>query len=336
MSIHLFMGQEFEHSHEMRALCQFLENMQEKFGASDQYYFVLVNYFIRGQEIDLTVLKKNAIIVIELKECGDNPISGVENGDWVIQNQDGSKAIMNPGRENPFLQARRYRFAWINLLNERSHDFLSAQKASQMDFGHVSTFVALSPRLHPSSQIDIGPVPWFKVVGLDKLCEAVYGQRSRELSFTERELAILAKDILRLKRVEIGEFLQIRPSAPPLTRVSRKPPVSDEQWREYCQSLVDDHARWTELFVPPEALKFVPARLIPVEKAGLFPSMPHLRDVMSSPQPVTVLDYVRQCEKPLVILGDPGQGKTAAVEQLTVEYARRKLEGVEELVPVLV
>ena len=119
----------------------------------------------------------------------------------------------------------------------------------------------------------------------------------------------------------------------------REAPISDEQWQAYCQSLVDDHADWTELFVPPEALKFVPARLIRVEKAGLSPSMPHLRDVMPTLQPaepVAVLDYVRRCESPFVILGDPGQGKTAAVEQLTVEYARRRLEGVEELVPVLV
>jgi len=52
--------------------------------------------------------------------------------------------------------------------------------------------------------------------------------------------------------------------------------------------------------------------------------------------PVVVLDYVRQCKGPLVILGDPGQGKTAAVELLAVEYARRRLEGEAELIPVLV
>jgi hypothetical protein len=67
-------------------------------------------------------------------------------------------------------------------------------------------------------------------------------------------------------------------------RVSREAPVSDEQWRDYCRSLVDEHAKWTELFVPPEALKFVPARLIPMKKAGLFSSMPHLPDIMSPSQ----------------------------------------------------
>jgi len=340
MSIHLFMGQEFEHGHEMRALRQFLENMQKRFGTSDQYYFVFVNYFIGGKEIDLTVLKKNAIIVIELKECGDNSISGAENGDWVIHNIDGSEAIINPDRENPFQQARKYRSVWITLLNKRNRDFLSAQKASQMNFGHVSAFVALSPRLHLSSQIDIdfAHMPWFKVAGLDKLCEAVYDQRSPKLSFTAKELTTLAEDILRLKWAEIEEFLQTCPPTAPPTGVPREAPVSDEQWRGYCQSLANDHADWTELFVLPEALKFVPARLIPVEKTGLFPPMPHLRDVMPTPQPVPVaaLDYVRWCENPLVILGDPGQGKTAAVEQLTVEYARRRLEETEELVPVLV
>ena len=340
MSIHLFMGQEFEHSHEMRALRQFLEDMQKRFGASDQYYFVFVNYFIHGQNVDLTVLKERAIIVIELKECGDDPISGTENGDWVIRHRDGTEIKMNPGRKNPFQQAEKYRFAWINLLNEKSRDFLPPQKAHQMAFDYVSAFVALSPRLNPSSQIEInfGRRRWFKVIGLDKLCPAVYDQRSPELSFTEKELTTLAEDVLRLKRVDVEEFLQTRlPGAPP-TRVASETPVSAEQWRDYCQSLIDDHDKWTELFVPLEALKFVPTRLIPVERTGPFPSMPHLRGMMPTPQPmpVAVPAYVRRCESPLVLLGDPGQGKTAAVELLAVEYARRRLEGAERLIPVLV
>lgn len=45
MSIHLFMGQEFEHTHEMKALRQFLGDMQTQYGASDQYYFVFVNCY---------------------------------------------------------------------------------------------------------------------------------------------------------------------------------------------------------------------------------------------------------------------------------------------------
>ena len=338
MGIHFFIGQEFEHGHEMRALRQFLEDMQQQFGASDQYYFVLVNYFVGGCQVDLTVLKENTIIVIELKECGDDPIRGAENGDWVIRHHDGSEVSMNPDRRNPFEQAKEYRFAWVNLLKEENHHFLSPQKASQMDFYHVSAFVALSPRLHPSSQVDITPKPWFRVVGLDELCQAVYDQRSSKLSFTEKELTTLAEDVLRLKRVEIEEFLQTRLPAVPPARAPREPSVSAEQWRDYCQSLVDDHAEWTELFVPLEALEFVPTRLIPIERTGLFSSMPHLRSVMPSPQsmPVVVLDYVRQCKGPLVILGDPGQGKTAAVELLAVEYARRRLEGEAELIPVLV
>lgn len=122
-------------------------------------------------------------------------------------------------------------------------------------------------------------------------------------------------------------------------RAPREAPVSAEQWRDYCQSLADDHDKWTELFVSPEALKFVPAQLIPVEKASPSLSTPHLRNVMPTLQPSRsepVFDYVRQYKGPLVILGDPGQGKTAAVEQLTVKYAHRWLKGTEELVPVLV
>jgi hypothetical protein len=56
--------------------------MQARFGQSDDLYLVLANYFIiGGRQVDLTVLKRDAIIVIELKE-GADPFRATENGDW--------------------------------------------------------------------------------------------------------------------------------------------------------------------------------------------------------------------------------------------------------------
>ncbi len=87
--------------------------MQAQFGQSDDLYFVLANYFIGGRQVDLTVLKRDAIIVIELKEFVD-PFRAMENGAWLTR--DGG-VVGNAG-QNPFEQVRDYRIRWINLMNE--------------------------------------------------------------------------------------------------------------------------------------------------------------------------------------------------------------------------
>lgn len=69
MTVELWIGEEFDTSQERRALDRFLTEMSTDFGQSDELYLILANYYLDGRQIDLTVLKQNAIIVIELKEC---------------------------------------------------------------------------------------------------------------------------------------------------------------------------------------------------------------------------------------------------------------------------
>lgn len=335
MTVHLYMGKEFAHTHEMQALRKFVSEMQSRFGASDQYYFILANYFVGGHEIDLTVLKENAIIVIELKECGGSPITGAENGDWMIDNPGDRQAVINPGRENPYQQVKGYRFAWIDILRRRQNSFLTEQKASQLDFYHVSGFVAISPKLDPSSRIDIRPLPWFKVVGLDELCDAVYDQRSPALSFSKDELAALAQDVLRLKPADVEAFLE----AGALPREQPEAVITTEQLKAYCWALMAQHKDWTELLVlPTEALRFVPVKLTPAEHVGPFPAASGFRHPTRALErsPITLEACVHSTKGPLVILGGPGQGKTAALELLTMTCAHKVVEDMGGLVPILV
>lgn len=61
MTVELWVGQEFDRSHERRALQRFWTEMQERFGQSSELYLVLANYSIYGvNQIDLTVLKQKA------------------------------------------------------------------------------------------------------------------------------------------------------------------------------------------------------------------------------------------------------------------------------------
>ena len=132
MTVELWMGQEFEHAHEMRALRALLTQLVDHFAEDKELYLVLANFFCEGEELDLAIIKQRAVVVLELKEC-DAPVIGGYNGDWRIE--DGG--ILNSGRRNPFQQVRQYRYALSNYLKRQRFAFLDRQKAGKVEFGHV-------------------------------------------------------------------------------------------------------------------------------------------------------------------------------------------------------
>jgi hypothetical protein len=192
MTVELWLGREYEHTHEMKALGEFLSSMVELYGQDDKLYVVLANFFCGGEEVDLAVLKRDGVLIIELKDAGGKVVGG-ENGDWVVTDPDGTTWTMNSGRSrNPYQQARAYRYAVIDQLRKNRFDFLPRQKAQQMRLDHVTSIVALRPSRHPETDIQVGPFKWFSVVGHDDLPQEVYFQRSPILNFRKSELRVVS------------------------------------------------------------------------------------------------------------------------------------------------
>jgi hypothetical protein len=217
VTVELWMGSEFEHAHEMRALRAVLAQMVEHFGDAGDLYLLLANFFCDGEEIDLAVVKKNAVIVVELKECAA-PVVGRPNGAWRIQGD----GILNEGRRrNPYQQVRQYRYALMNYLTRQRFDFLSSQKARQVRFEHVSGLVVFSPTMSAGSQIEISPRDrkWFGVAGLDSLWAEINDQRSPQIRLNHGEARKLAAQALGLTRYDVQEYLgapsEPEPTPPP-------------------------------------------------------------------------------------------------------------------------
>jgi hypothetical protein len=207
VTVELWMGSEFEHAHEMRALRTVLIQMVEHFSDGKDLYLLLANFFCDGADIDLAVIKKNAVIIIDLKEC-DAPVMGGPNGDWRIQ----GGGILNEGRRlNPYQQVRKYRYALMNYLNLHRGDFLAAQKAGQVSFEHVSGLVVFSPTMSAESQIVISPRDrkWFGVVGLDNLWAEINDQRSPQIHLSQGDARKLTAQALGLKRYDVQNYLGV-------------------------------------------------------------------------------------------------------------------------------
>jgi hypothetical protein len=223
VTVELWMGSEFEHAHEMRALRAALAQLVEHFGDAKDLYLLLANFFCEGEEIDLVVVKRNAVIVIELKEC-DAAVIGGPNGDWRIS----GGGVLNEGRRhNPYQQVRKYRYALMNYLNLHRYDFLPAQKTQQVSFEHVSGLVAFSPTMSAESQIEIPQrdQKWFAVVGLDNLVAEIQDQRSPQIHLSQGDARKLAAQALSLKRYDVQKYLGLPVETEPAVSVSVAKPT---------------------------------------------------------------------------------------------------------------
>ncbi len=194
MSVEFWIGQEFDTTHERHALKRFLDDMQARYGHSSDTYFILVNFSLLGKQIDLTVLKRDAVIVIDLKECAE-PFQARENGPWLTLST--QREIKGSDKQNPLEQVNDYRKRWMSYLKEHQSKFLA--QVNSMNFTHTSAVVAISPTLHPDTQDKLPNLIWFHLVGLDDLPQTIYEETSRELNFSGKELRKLVK-MLNLRR----------------------------------------------------------------------------------------------------------------------------------------
>jgi hypothetical protein len=184
--------------HEMEARLKLIDQLGQTFGGS-QGLVAAVFDFSCGADLDLAIFKTDGITVVELKECA-RPIEAAENGEWQMMHPVGQERSLKGGKYgNPFQQVKAYRFELIKFLGDHCSEFLPAQKAAQVRFGHVSAVVAISPILHPESRLhfDFGRLRWFSVVGLPELPSRLYTIRSTEISLTDGEIRRLVEKVLR-------------------------------------------------------------------------------------------------------------------------------------------
>ena len=130
MTVELWIGQEFSRPYERKALERFVVDMEIEFGHTDELYLVLANYTLFGNQIDVTVLKRDAIIIIELKERQE-AFKAYENGPWLTI-PDGKK--VGTGDRNPFEQVQSYRLKWVDFLKANREQFSSLTQAENVVF----------------------------------------------------------------------------------------------------------------------------------------------------------------------------------------------------------
>lgn len=196
MSVEFWIGREFDYTPERRAQDEIVRTFRANFTSPSEAVVVIFNFSFPGADIDVLVLKPDAILIIDLKDC-DKPIKATENGPWKII-PDGNL----PGQRNPFQQVKAYRYALMEFLSRRKSSFLQPQKASLADFEHIAAAVVMTPSLHPKSTSDI-KYPFFHLAGADKLHLLVRQLTEKAFSFRTEELRSLAQHVFNCQPLEM-------------------------------------------------------------------------------------------------------------------------------------
>lgn len=181
MAVQVWIGEKPEHPNERRAVVALANGLERL----DGLYLLLANFSVGGRNVDLVIVKNEAIFIIELKHC-DGRVLGSVNGHWFVEGRNGERKRINPGRKNPYNQVISYFHALTNFLNEHRRSFLSEHKSNSIDFRTCKRVVVIAPSIAPDSEIE---VDWkVELKGLDELPAYLVTERSSEIDLTDEEM----------------------------------------------------------------------------------------------------------------------------------------------------
>ncbi|KAB8333896.1 NERD domain-containing protein [Scytonema tolypothrichoides VB-61278] len=181
MAVQVWIGEKPEHPNERRAIMALANGLDRLEGL----YLVLANFSVGGRTVDLVIVKHDAIFIIELKHC-DGRVLGSVNGPWFVEGRNGERKRLNPGRKNPYNQVISYFHALTNFLNEHRREFLSEQKANDIDFRTCKRVVVIAPTIQEGSEIELD---WkVELKGMDELPAYLITERSSEIELTDEEM----------------------------------------------------------------------------------------------------------------------------------------------------
>jgi hypothetical protein len=220
MAVQVWIGEKPEHPNERRAIVSLAHGLDRL----DGLYLILANFSVGGRTVDLVIIKQDAIFIVELKHC-DGRVIGSVNGPWFVEGRNGERKRLNPGRKNPYNQVISYFHALTNFLNEHRREFLSAQKASDIDFRTCKRVVVIAPTIQEGSEIELD---WkVELKGLDELPSYLITERSSEIDLSDEEMLAIPELLHCTPWQEINAVIRGVIAEPPLVEAPAEPPPAE-------------------------------------------------------------------------------------------------------------
>lgn len=194
MTVELWYGEKPINAGEQNVLIEIYQFLESRPG----HHVVLCNFHAgASNEIDLVVLKQNAMFLVEVKHWW-NKLVGGKDGPWHYVRQDGSQSSLT----NPYRQVRKAYAGWCDWGKGVMAEIDAASsRTTPIEFDKTLQFIVIYPDLHPDSQIDIGPHP-VQITGLQKFLVAIPIRATPGLDLSDAELSLIPR-LLKLTRWHI-------------------------------------------------------------------------------------------------------------------------------------
>lgn len=169
--------------HEKEQFKEFVKILKNEFEDKDDHYYLFVDYIISNKQIDTILLKKNAIVIIEMKSYSGE-LHGYENGRWYVE-KDGKQNDIDQ-ENNPFIQVRNQRYALKNFLQDK---LISMDKRFADGIHNISGWLyLLDDGSYNKDQLQFKNRLWFDVVNPSNIVDFINDVDSNEFLFRENEM----------------------------------------------------------------------------------------------------------------------------------------------------
>jgi len=187
MPLKVYIGEKFSYNHETKIFDSLIKKFKEKYDNSDELIVLIGNYYYNNQEIDATIIKKNAIIVIDFKKYG-GIIKFSENGKWYAGNEE----VKGGNKINPFIQLRTNKFALVNFFKNNQSEIIKSKKT--LNYGHINAMIIFHNSINFDKKFLTPNLrKWFHITDFDHCLELISKLTDEEINFTNDEILNITK-----------------------------------------------------------------------------------------------------------------------------------------------
>lgn len=187
MPVEIFLHQDYEYQHEREAFDNLVEQLEDEYSSSQETIAIIGNYKCGGFAIDATLIKRDAIVIIEFKNYGGE-ISFKYNGNWFA----GKTQMPN----NPFEQVKGYRNAFCDFI--KSNLKIDLQNPNWRNFTKAVILFQNSISLKDLPTNFFSENPWFRITDFDNCIKSFNQITYKDINLTSAQI----QDIPKLLGVE--------------------------------------------------------------------------------------------------------------------------------------
>ncbi len=165
-AVKVFCGEDFENEHEWNQFKEVYNLISENYTNTDELIYILSNFRMSGMQIDVLIITKKGIAILDLKSYKGEVI-GNENGDWKVIDKNGEEVTL---KTNLFGQLKSQKFAFLEKLKKISEEYsipIEKDKLARIKcWGYFKKGSS-----YDIKQMGEGTHIWFDVITEDKLLE---------------------------------------------------------------------------------------------------------------------------------------------------------------------